>query len=307
MPFGGASAVLSIGIGGGGDVVGALAVAEHARELGLRARVGGVTWERRVIDPIPGPRRIDELEHVAEPLGDAAVLAGPETSGPGGFLFAESNMARVLGEPVLLVDPNPGPRAVAAAIDGAAERLGCDLVVLLDVGGDVLGHGGEPGLASPLCDSILLAAAAHMRTRVVGAVFGTGCDGELTPEEVLERVAEVAAAGGILGTAWPSPAALERLEAAVEEVPTEASAMALACARGRTGRAEIRGGRRTVPLSPIGAMTFYFDPAAAIGSAARLAAAVVDCDSLDAAQEVLGGLGVRTELDWEREMAGAAT
>ena len=300
MPFGGASAVLSIGIGGGGDVVGALAVAEQARERGLRARVGGVTWERRVIDPIPGPRLIAEIEH-ADPLNDAAVLARPETAGPGGFLFAESNMARVLGEPVLLVDPNVGPRAVAAAIDDAAQRLDCDLVALVDVGGDVLGHGDEPGLASPLCDSVLLAAAAHMRTRVIGAIFGTGCDGELTPEEVMERVAEVAAAGGMLGAAWPT--ALERLEAAVEQVPTEASAMALACARGRTGRAEIRGGRRTVPLSPVGALTFFFDPAAAMGSAARLAAAVVDCGSLEEAQAVLSARGVFTELDWEREAA----
>jgi len=301
MVFDGAGAVLSIGIGGGGDVVGALAVAEAAREAGLPARVGGVTWERRVVDPLPGPRRIDELEHIHEALSAAAVLAGPDTSGPGGFRFAESGMARVLGEPVLLVDPNPGPRAVAEAIDDAAERLGCDLVVLLDVGGDVLGHGDEPGLASPLCDAVLLAAAAHMRTRCIGGVFGTGCDGELTPEEVLERLAEVAAAGGGLGAWGLTPAAQERLAAAVEVVHTEASAMALACARGAYGRREIRGGRRTVPLSPLGGITFFFDPAAAMASAARLAQAVVDCESLEAAQEVLSDLGVRTELDWERE------
>ncbi len=302
--FGGASAVLTIGIGGGGDVVGALAVAEEAREAGLTARVGGVTWERCVIDPIPGPRRIDELEHVPEPLSDAAVLAGPRTSGPGGFLFAESNMARVLGERVLLIDPNPGPRAVAAAIDHAAEHLGCDLVVLVDVGGDVLGHGEEPGLASPLCDAILLAASAHMRTRCVGAVFGTGCDGELTPDEVMERLAEVwAAPGGLVGAWGLTPSAAERVAAAVREVPTEASAMALEGALGGYGRFEIRGGRRTVPVSPLGAVTFFFDPAAAMASAARLAAAVVDCDSLDAAQDVLSARGVRTELDWEREAA----
>ena len=65
MNFGGARAVLTIGIGGGGDVVGALAVAEAAREAGCSARVGGVTWERRVVDPIAGPRRIDEFENQA--------------------------------------------------------------------------------------------------------------------------------------------------------------------------------------------------------------------------------------------------
>jgi hypothetical protein len=176
-------------------------------------------------------------------------------------------------------------------------------VVLVDVGGDVLGHGHEPGLASPLCDAVLLAASAYMATPAVGAVFGTGCDGELTPEEVLARLAEVAAAGGLLGAWGITPADADALEAAVAEVPTEASAMAVRCARGALGRAEIRGGRRTVPLSPVGALTFFFDPAAALRSAARLAAAVVECDSLEEAQAVLAARGVRTELDYERELA----
>jgi hypothetical protein len=48
---------LVIGIGGGGDVVGALATAEAARLYhGARPVVGGVSWERRPIDPVPGPR-----------------------------------------------------------------------------------------------------------------------------------------------------------------------------------------------------------------------------------------------------------
>lgn len=304
MRLDGASAVLSIGIGGGGDVVGALAVAEYVRERGLLARVGGVTWERRVVDPIPGPRRIDEIEG-AQPLHAAAVLAGPETRGPGGFLFAESNMARVLGEPVLLVDPNPGPRVVAEAIDAAARELGCDHVVLVDVGGDVLGHGDEPGLASPLCDAVLLAASAYLSTPCTAAIFGTGCDGELTPDEVMERLAEVWAAGGLVGAWGLTPAAAARVDAAVQQVPTEASAMALAGAMGEYGRKEIRQGRRTVPVSPLAAVTFFFDPADALRSAARLAAAVGGCHSLDEAQDVLAGLGVRTELAWEREAAAS--
>jgi hypothetical protein len=285
--------------------VGALAVAEHARASGLHARVGGVTWERRPIDPLPGPRRLAEVRD-AEPLNDGVVLAGPDTSGPGGFRFAESHLARHLGEPVVLVDPNPGPRAIAEALDDAAERLDCDTIVLLDVGGDVLGHGDEPGLASPLCDSVLLATAAYLRTPAIGAVFGVGCDGELTPEEVLERLAEVAAADGLLGSHGITPAERTRLEAAVAEVPTEASAQALACARGEYGPIPIREGRRTVHRSPIGAITFFFDPSAAMASAARLAAAVVDASSLEDAQVRLAAQGVRTELDYEREAASAA-
>src|SRR5687768_16797058 len=93
--FGTASAVLAVGIGGGGDVVGALAVAECARAHGLSARVGGCTWERRPIDPIPGPRRLDEITGAVR-IAASVALAGPDTAGSGGFRFAESHMARVL-------------------------------------------------------------------------------------------------------------------------------------------------------------------------------------------------------------------
>jgi hypothetical protein len=268
--------------------------------------VGGITWERRPIDPLPGPRRLDEVDGLVERLNDVVGLAGPQTTGPGGFRFAEGGMAAVLGEPTVLVDPNPGPRAVAAGLDDAAQRLGCDLIALVDVGGDVLAHGDEPGLASPLADAVLLGAAAHLHTRSVLGVFGAGCDGELRPAEVLERVAEVAAAGGWLGTVGLTPESAERLEAAIPEVPTEASAMAVRCARGGFGTAEIRGGRRTVELGPAGALTFYLDPAACLRSAARLAAAVVDCDSLADADALLAARGIRTELAYEREAASAS-
>ena len=300
--FGTARSVLCIGIGGGGDVVGALAVAEVARAAGLAARVGGVTWERRPIDPLPGPRRLDELT-AARPLNAAVALAGPDTAGPGGFAFAEAHMARFLGEETVLVDPHGGPATLAAGIDDAATQLGCDLVALVDVGGDVLAHGDEEGLASPLCDSLLLAAAAHLDVPSVGVIFGTACDGELTMNEVLERLSEVATAGGLLGAHGLTPEMLAHLENAVATVPTEASAMALRGGRGEHGWAEIRGGRRTVPLSVLGAILFFFAPNVAIESAARCAAAVCGCDSLEAAERCLAGLGIRTELGYERAMA----
>ena len=41
--------------------------------------------------------------------------------------------------------PTAARGAVGATLDAAAERLGCDLVALVDVGGDVLAHGDEPG------------------------------------------------------------------------------------------------------------------------------------------------------------------
>jgi hypothetical protein len=285
--------------------VGALATAEFARAMGTAATVGGVTWERPIVDPLPGPRRLDEVS-AAEPLNPAVALAGPDTRGPGGFRFAESHMSRVLGERTVLVDPNPGPVAVGAALADAAPRLECDAVALVDVGGDVLAHGNEPGLASPLCDAVMLAAAEPLSqagVAVVGAVFGPGCDGELTPDEVLERVSELAAAAGLAGAWGITPAAAARLGEAAAAIPTEASAQALRCFAGERGQTAIRADKRPVTLSAIGAVTFFFDPLVAIGTAARLARAVLQAASLTEANRRLNELGIQTELD--RETAAA--
>jgi hypothetical protein len=295
---------LALGIGGGGDVVGALASAELCRLYnGAEPVVGGTTWERRVIDPQPGPRAEAEIEG-ARALAPAVLAAGPETRVRGsGVMFAESRMAGLLGQETVLVDVTRGPEAIAEGLAAATHGLGCDLIVFVDVGGDVLGHGDEPGLASPLCDAVMLAAAARLAAaghQVLGAVFGAGCDGELEPALVLERLAEVAAAGGLAGARGLTPAVAGRLAEAVGAIPTEASAMALRCHQGASGTTTIRGGRRTVELSPAGAINFYFDVPAALRSAARLAAAVIDADGLEQANSILNALGVSTELDYER-------
>jgi hypothetical protein len=295
---------LVIGIGGGGDVVGALATAEHAR-LHHRADplVGGVSWERRPIDPQPGPRHADEIAGARE-LAPCVLAASGETCiRTSGIRFAESHLAEHLGQEVILVDPNPGPRAIAEGLAAASEALSTDLLVFVDVGGDVLGHGDEPGLASPLCDSLLLAAAAELQDAghaVMGGIFGIGCDAELTLAELDARFAELAGAGGLAGVTGLTPTVAESLERAVEAVPTEASAQPLRAFRGARGPQDIRAGRRIVPLSPVAALTVYFDVAAALRSTARLAAAVRGTRSLEEANDALHALGVRSELDYER-------
>jgi hypothetical protein len=114
----------------------------------------------------------------------------------------------------------------------------------------------------------------------------------------------VAAAGGLLGVRALDAESLPRLEAAAAAIPTEASAQVLRCARGERGPTAIRDGRRPLELSALGALTVYVEPRAAVASAAVLARAVRGRPTLAAANEALHELGVRTELDYERERAG---
>ena len=296
---------LVVGMGGGGDVVGALATAELARVYdGADPVLGGLTWERRPIDPVPGPRHVNEIEGGRE-LAPGVLLAGPRTRVRGREVyFAESRMAEFLDQPTVLVDIHEGPGAIAAGLARAAGQLGCDLVVFIDVGGDVLAQGEERGLRSPLCDAVMLAAAERLAGSghpVLAGIFGIGCDAELTPDEVLARLADVASAGGFCGARGLTEPVAERLEAAMRLVPTEASAQAVRAFRGASGLATIRGGARTLELSLTAALTFYLDVEAAVKAAGRLARAVSQATSLQEANDGLNRVGVRTELDLEIE------
>jgi hypothetical protein len=185
-----------LGIGGGGDVVGSLALARRCEQLGAETVLGGVAWERMPIDPYPGPRSVEQIEG-GRRVGERAVLAGPHTTTPEGVPFSESRVAGHLGTETVLVDITAGARGAARGIGAAAAELGCELVVFSDIGGDAIADGSEPELASPLCDAVMLAAAIGLDPKLssAGAVLGAGCDGELEPAEVVDRVAALARAG----------------------------------------------------------------------------------------------------------------
>jgi hypothetical protein len=302
--LGGARRALVIGIGGGGDVVGALAVARLCEALGTPFELGGVTWERFAVDPHPGPRSLDDVKG-GRRIAPAALLADAGTATPEGVAFSEARMAGFLGRETVLIDVSGGVPAAAGGIAAAADELDCDLALYVDVGGDALAEGGEPGLASPLCDAVMLAAAGRVARNLdgIGAVFGAGCDGELSPEQVLDRISVLGSEGAWLGTWGLEPAIAEEIEAAAREVPTEASLQPVRALRGETGEVPIREGRRSVPLGPVATLTFFFDLEKALEGELPLARAVADADGLEAANDALNALGVRTELDYERSRA----
>jgi hypothetical protein len=298
---------LVIGMGGGGDVVGALATAEAMRLYDdAEPLVGGLTWERRPIDPVPGPRRTSEIAGGWE-LSPGILLAGPHTRiRDRDVYFGEARMAAFLGRPTVLIDIEGGAAAVADGLRRAAAALRRDLILFVDVGGDVLAQGDEPGLRSPLCDALMLAAAQMLAADgrpVLLGIFGIGCDSELTAGEVLERISWVAAAGGLSGARGLTEPVVQRLEESLQFVPTEASAQAVRAYRGVSGTVSIRGGTRSFELTSLAAQTVFLDVAATIAAAGRLARALAAAPSLEQANDALHALGVRTELDLERDAA----
>lgn len=293
------SYALVLGVGGGGDVVGALPTSRYLRDLGLRTLVGGLTWERYVNDPEPGPRKMEEILEI-EKVSRTVGLANAKTRTTKGIRFTEAVVAEALGERTLLVDLNQGVQGIITGLNEAIEKLGVDLFVGIDVGGDVLAKGSEEGLKSLLADSMILAAMVNLKVPSVLGVLGCCADGELNPEQFDQQVARIEEYGGLLGTRDLTPEDLEVLDKVIPRTKTEATALAVKAARGLQGVIGIRGGYRKVQLTPKAAMTFYFDPRVVVDKISPVAKDLVPTRSLEEAQAVLERARVPSELDFER-------
>lgn len=293
------SYAIVLGVGGGGDVVGTIPTSRYLRWLGLRTIVGGLTWERYVNDPEPGPRKMDEILEV-ERLSATVGLASGSTRTAKGVRFTESIAAEFLNERTMLVDLNFGVQGVIKGLNEAIKKLGADLFVGIDVGGDILAGGTEEGIHSLLADSMMLAAMVNLRVPTILGVLGACCDGELTIDQFNRQVAKVASLGGFLGVRGLTQGDLEVLDELVPRTKTEASSLAIMAARGVSGEIKIRGGYRKVMLTPMSAMTFFFDPNVVFENVSRVAKDLVPTRSLDEAQSVLERAGLPSELSFER-------
>ena len=294
---------LVIGVGGGGDVVGALAAARFLEFCGLDFVLGGLSWERSPIDPLPGPRSLGEIEDVRA-LHPYVWAANRETRTKTGVYFCESKMAAIQGKEVLLIDISGGVTGVVEGLAVAMKEFKADLLVGLDVGGDSLAQGNEPGLRSPLADSTMLAAYAELEKRghrTLWGVFGYGSDGELTVDEIEVALSKLTAAGGWLGTWSLTPKIAAELEEVIKTVPTEASAIPVECFRGALSPRKIRGGQRSVKMTPLTAITFLLSTPKLYETLSRPAQAVRASASLEEANDALHSIGIKTELDLERE------
>jgi len=297
------SRALVIGVGGGGDVVGALATARFLEFCGLQFFLGGLSWERSVIDPLPGPRSLKEVRDVRA-LHEYAWLANGRSQTLNGILFAESRMAGILDREVLLVDINGGVAGVVEGLKASIKELKADLLVGVDVGGDSLAEGGEAGLRSPLADSIMLAAFAELEKggqRALWGIFGYGSDGELRVEEIEHALSKLAKGGGLLGAWALTQKVAAELQTVIQVVPTEASAIPVQCFQGAWGETKIRQDRRSVKLTPLATLTFFLSPTVVWDHLSRPAQAVSRSSSLEEANHALHALGLKTELDLERE------
>ena len=297
-----AKRAILLGIGGGGDIVGTIPTAKLLETFGVEHVMGGLSWERSAVDPVPGPRTFNEVRN-ARRLNHTVWYSNDKTTTSTGVKFAESRISEFYGRETLLVDINYGVDEVVKGLLDAADKLDADLIVGIDVGGDAIAFGNEPGIMSPLADAIMTASLSELEKRIqtVMGVFGFGCDGELTMPELEKSIREIAKEGGLLGSWGITHEALKELEKVVEIVPTEASRLPVEAAKGIFDRTTIRSGRRSVSVSIISTITFYISPSVVYEKISKPARTISECKTLTEANLALHKLGLKTELDYELE------
>ena len=176
---------LLVAVGGGGDVITSAALKRHLH-YSDPPLILTYSWDRLMVDPLPGPRSAEDFIGLQELVPFVHEVTGETTMRPpaGSSL---PRLARELPARIVLLDPTDGAEGMAQQIAAAAELVGAGRIMAVDVGGDALTDGTEPGLRSPLADQLALAACLRTYLPTTLLVVGAGLDGELSSETLTAR------------------------------------------------------------------------------------------------------------------------
>lgn len=244
---------LIIAAGGGGDAITGSALTGPL-ELDEPPVVMTYSWDRLIIDPIPGPRTAKDFTglrqlapHVLEVLPSTQPISPAGSSLP--------RLAAELPARLLLLDPAGGAVDMAAQISAAAAYFHADTLALIDVGGDVLTDGTDPGLRSPLADQLALAASLRTGLPSQLLIAAPGIDGELSPTTILERLDRL----GAHQLPDLTHTDLAPVRPLFDWHPSEASGLLTAAATGRRGRVEVRDAGDHIELTDTTPTLFTVD------------------------------------------------
>lgn len=286
---------LYVAAGGGGDAIAGHAIARAMHDDRAPA-VASYSWDRFVLDPAPGPRRVEDfddlIQHAAgcwEVTRESRLRSGARSTLTIGAALTDGRW--------FLLDPHSGAVGVRQQLEAIADVVGADQFVGVDVGGDILTHCDEPGLRSPLADSLTLAALADAGLAATVVVAGPGLDGELPAALVAERC-RAARAVPIRLTVDHFSTVLGVLEVH----PSEATTLLAAALDGVRGAVEIRDSGTQLYLTPQSADAFLVlrESAVAMNPLAQALAASRSLDDASASTESLCG---RSELNYEHRKA----
>ncbi|SEG83206.1 hypothetical protein SAMN04489712_115170 [Thermomonospora echinospora] len=283
---------LYVAAGGGGDALAAAII--HAATSSEPAYIATFAWDRLLIDPLPGPRSARDFTGLHR-LGEHVTAITPDTRPipPAGSTLPR--LAAEINATLVLLDPTNGATGLRAQLRDLAALLAVPRAEVIDVGGDALAHGDEPGLRSPLADALALSACHDLGIPVGVLIAGPGLDGEIPEPDVLARVGNTMAAR-------LHQADADRYAHVFDWHPSEATALLAAAARGARGTAEVRDSGLPVTLTDHSPNAYRLTLAQAL-SINTPARAIQHTTSLDQAEEITRTLCGFSEIDYERAKA----
>ncbi|MCX4697195.1 DUF1152 domain-containing protein [Streptomyces sp. NBC_01352] len=250
---------LFIAAGGGGDPIGTAITAIAMSALLTTAGPGGAhgtagpdlpvvatySWERPEVDPTPGPLGVRDFTGLLDrPEGHVLTPAARAVAPAGSTL---PRLAADLPVRLVLLDPYEGLAGLAARIRRLAEACGPGRVRIVDVGGDILTHGDEDTLCSPLVDALVLAACTLADVDATVHIAGPGTDGEIPQDVLLDRLDRLDRLAGTDDRSAPTPGHAQAAYRALAWHPSEASALFAAAVLGVRGTVRTVG--RAIPLT----------------------------------------------------------
>ncbi|MER5297994.1 DUF1152 domain-containing protein [Streptomyces lasiicapitis] len=287
---------LIIAAGGGGDAVAAamLHAALYAQDESP-ALILTYSWDRLIVDPVPGPRCPADFNGLRQLTPHVWAVPGTVTLKPP-HVATLPRLAAELPHTFALIDPYAGAAGITCQLDELTAHFTPETIDLLDVGGDILAHGDEPTLRSPLADALTLAACARAKaaTSIRLLVAGPGLDGELPADTLRPRL------GPLIATFTPEHT--QAITSVLNWHPSEATALLAATALDARGLCEVRDAGLPVPLTAEGPTVHQVDVTAAFSNN-RLAQAVADTTTLDEAEERCRDICGTSEIDYERAKA----
>lgn len=298
------SSIAVVGAGGAGDVVSALVLCRVLADLfDVRACTPvAVLWERWSHDPFPGPiprglirnARLNRCTYINR--NSYVVRGGKYVFKPQASLIAE-----VIGREIPSITLERGVNGVLECLNELSE-IGYSFLILLDVGGDILAHGWEDELWSPLTDAMVLAAASKARLTSVVAVLAPGADGELPRDYVINRVNKFLKLGAYLGLLGLWREHIRFYEDVLPKSLTEAGKVPYDALRGSVGVKAIRNGSREVIVDVMSTAIYIFK-VKELCNELPLPRALASTKSLAEAVKIAEELGIQTELHLEVEAA----
>jgi hypothetical protein len=183
---------LLIGTGGGNDIASAVMAATYLHRQGIKTDVAGVL----------NPAAMHYFPEAEQPLNKlhAGARRYIPSRKPKQLAFVDAALPALVKKLELPIDLyeisfRHGTDAAIAAVAKLAKQQGYDLVMGVDVGGDILARTSDTMVLSPLMDfstlHLLQQLPAHAPVKTLLMEYGYGTDGELRPQgmgEILEEL-----------------------------------------------------------------------------------------------------------------------